>query len=348
MQIVAGSRRHRSYGWTARGEAEPTALSSRSEKAFAKMELDALLQRELTDVLPNSVTSVEVELDLGALELKNQILESFDDLIARKQFRFGILYELTKLRLMLCENGKLRIINKYTGPTDTDYSLKIEILLTKAGFENIAILQQNGHQVVEAIRRPYLVELYRNDLIVREIVEPADCLRCHDFAQEYFYFKDYNYNIEIARQFDLNSDMFAVFDKSNRILAIGRSAARVPGYYCPFMYATEQNGQHIIVPPEFVRFCEVMVLFRDGKMGSIAFKCIVEILLKFYYENAHYDSFWTTYDVTDIYTGVYYKKRFQLSDYHKILVYRDFGGNWNLINTKKIKELYETRRTIFR
>lgn len=83
-------------------------------------------------------------------------------------------------------------------------------------------------------------------------------------------------------------------------------------------------------------------------MGSVAFKCIVEVLLKFYYENAHYDSFWTTYDVTDVYTGTYYKKRFLLSDYHKILVYRDFGGNWNLINTRKIKELYETRRNIFR
>ncbi len=323
-------------------------MSSRSEEAFAKMELDALIQQELTDVLPNSVMSVEVELDLGSLELKNQILESFDDLIARKQFRFGILHELTKLRLMICENGKLRILNRYAGPIDAEYQLKTDILLTKAGFENLSFSERDGRQIIEATRRPHLVELYRNDLTVREIVEPAECLRCHEFAQENFYFKDYNYNIEIARQFDLNSDMFAVFDKSGRILAIGRSAARVPGYYCPFMYATEQNGQHIIVPPEFVRFCEVMVLFRDGKMGSVAFKCIVELLLKFYYENAHYDSFWTTYDVTDVYTGTYYKKRFLLSDYHKILVYRDFGGNWNLINTKRIKELYETRRNIFR
>lgn len=232
-----------SLGRTVRGEAEPTALSSRSEEAFAKMELDALIQQELTDVLPNSAMSVEVELDLGSLELKeDQIIESLDNLIARKQFRFGILHELTKLRLMICENGKLRILNRYAGPFDDEYQLKTDILLTKAGFENLSFSERDGQQIIEATRRPHLVELYRNDLTVREIVEPVECLRCHEFAQENFYFKDYNYNIEIARQFDLNSDMFAVFDKGGRILAIGRSAARVPGYYCPFMYATEQNG----------------------------------------------------------------------------------------------------------
>ena len=137
-------------------------------------------------------------------------------------------------------------------------------------------------------------------------------------------------------------------DKSGRIYSIVRCAARVPGYYCPFMYAVDEDGQHIVIPSEYTRFCEIMVLFRDGEMGSVAFKRSIEFIAKFNYKIAHYDSFWTTYDLTDTYTGTYYKTRFMLSDYHKILIYRDFGGKWNLINTRKIRELYDSRFKLLR
>ena len=327
---------------------DTTAGHTPSKKAQIKMDLDVLAKLELADVLPNSEAAVTIEIDLKDLELRYQVHETFDDLIARKQHRSGLLYELLKLRLMLQESGSLRLINRYRGVIDPGYRLRVEMLLTKAGFHQFRISNRDGYQVIDAKRRPYLVEQHKHGLTLREIVNPDEIRQCHEFAQEIYYFKDYNYDIEVARQFDLNSDLFSMADKSGRIYSIVRCAARVPGYYCPFMYAIEEDGQHLTVPPEYVRFCEVMALFRDGKMGAVSFKRIVEFLFKFYYEVAHYDSFWTTYDVTDTYTGTYYKTRFMLSDYHKILTYRDFGGKWSLINTRRIKDLYDSRLRIFR
>lgn len=302
---------------------------------------------ELQDVQPDSVAAVETELDLAALDMKNQILDSFDDLIAQKQYRSGLLYELTKLRMMLTDGGQLTLRNRYAGPRDSEYEQRADILLTKAGFDHLRFSERDGRQHIEARRRPYIVEKVKGDQTVREVVAPAESMRCHEFAKEIYYYKDYNYDIDVARQFDLNSDMFALYDNNDQILAIARSAARVPGYSCPFMYATEESGQHIDVPPEYKRFCEIMVLFQNGQAGALAFKRITEYMLAFFYEVARYDSFWTTYDMTDVYTGTYYKTRFMLSDYHKILIYRDFGGKWSLIVTNKIKELYENRFNIF-
>lgn len=312
------------------------------------MMADELAQVTLADIAPDSESSVELVLNLHDLEMRNQVRDSFDDLVARKQDSSGLLYELTKLRLLLRDNGQLRLINTFTGERDSDYRLRAEILLVKAGFHNFQFSDDDGRLVIEATRRPYLTERSRYDMTIREIVRPNESRLCHNFACNFYYYKDYNYDIDLAQQFDLNTDSFAVFDKAGQILAIARCAARVPGYYCPFMYATDEQGEHINIPPEHKRFCEVMVLFQDGKYGAIAFRSIVEFLTAFFHNVAHYDTLWTTYDITDEYTGTYYKTRFYMVEYNKRLTYRDFGSRWNLIYTQRIKDLCNHRHFLFK
>jgi hypothetical protein len=306
-----------------------------------------LLTIDIADIEYECANIIELDMNLCDLEMLNQVRETFDDLIARQQHRSGLLYELAKVRNMLVAGGHLILQNKYTGERDPGYIERANMLLTKAGFQNILSMERDGRLVLEATRRPYLVESIRGDWNIREILRPDETLRCHEFAKHIYYYKDYNYDIEVAKQFDLHSDLFALFDSSGQIIAIARSAARVPGYYCPFMYALDEHKCHIDVPSEYKRFCEIMVLFQDGQAGASAFKRITEYMLGFFHDVAHYDSFWTTYDITDTYTGTYYKTRFMLSDYNRILTYRDFGGRWNLINTTKIKELSDKRYHIF-
>jgi hypothetical protein len=237
---------------------DTTAGHTPSKKAQIKMDLDVLAKLELADVLPNSEAAVTIEIDLKDLELRYQVHETFDDLIARKQHRSGLLYELLKLRLMLQESGSLRLINRYRGVIDTGYRLRVEMLLTKAGFHQFRITNRDGCQVIDAKRRPYLVEQHKNGLTLREIVNSQQKFdQCHEFAQEIYYFKDYNYDIEVARQFDLNSDLFSMADKSGRIYSIVRCAARVPGYYCPFMYAIEEEWS--------TSYCSVLNMFAFAK-----------------------------------------------------------------------------------
>lgn len=312
------------------------------------MKAAELAQVSLADIAPDSQSSIEIALNLHDLEMRSQIRDSFDDLVARKQDRSGLLYELTKLRLLLRENGQLRLINTFTGELDSDYRSRAEILLVKAGFHDFQFSDNAGQLVIAAKRRPYLSELSRYNMTIREIVKPSDIQLCHNFARDFYYYKDYNYDVNLAQQFDLNTDSFAVFDKTDKILAIARCAARVPGYYCPFMYATDEQGEHINIPPEHKRFCEVMVLFQDGKYGAIAFRIIVEFLTAFFHTVAHYDTLWTTYDITDEYTGTYYKTRFYMTEYNRRLTYRDFGSRWNLIYTQRIKDLCDHRHFLFK
>ncbi|MEQ9367243.1 MAG: hypothetical protein RIF32_23630 [Leptospirales bacterium] len=292
---------------------------------------------------------IDLETDLGDLEMKDQITDSFDDLIRQERYRTGNLYDLTKARLLLKPGGDLRLVNAYPGPFDEIYLRNLDILLTKAGFDKIQTRPVDGVLLVSAKRRPILTRQYRFNMTFRELVKPADIMRTHEFAKEIFYYKDNNYDIELSRQFDLNSDVFAVFDGSDELVSLGRVHARVPGYYPPFMYAEITGStEHIKIPARFVRFLEVMSVYREGKFGVIAFKRLIEDLFQYGYEVAHYDSVWTTYDASDQYTGTYYKNRFLFEEFGATLSYRDFGGIWNLIYSDRVKENCENRESLFR
>lgn len=292
---------------------------------------------------------VDLELDLGDLDMKSQIRSSFDDLIASQAYRTGLLFPLTEARLLLQTGGTLNLVNTHSGPTDDAIYLRnLDIMLTAAGFYKIQIGTRDGVQYITAERRPLITRQYRFNMTFRELVRPSEILRSHEFAQEIFYYRDNNYDIELSRQFDLSSDIFAVFDGSDQIVSMGRAHTRVPGYYPPFMYAVhEDSGEHVIVPDQFVRLLEVMSVYREGKFGVIAFKRLIEDLFQYGYEVAKYDSAWTTYDASDHYTGTYYKTRFLFEEFGARLCYRDFGGSWNLIYTDRIKENCENRSTMF-
>lgn len=290
----------------------------------------------------------DLELDLGSLEMKSQISDSFDDLIASQAYKTGLLFPLTEARLKLQSGGTLALINNYRGEIDEIYLRNLNVLLTAAGFFKIQVEPRDGVQYITAERRPLITRQYRFNMTFRELVKPSEILRSHEFAQEIFYYRDNNYDIELSRQFDLSSDIFAVFDGSGQIVSMGRAHTRVPGYYPPFMYAVlEKSGEHVTVPDNFVRLLEVMSVYREGKFGVIAFKRLIEDLFQYGYEVAGYDSAWTTYDASDQYTGTYYKTRFLFEEFGARLMYRDFGGSWNLIYTDRIKENCENRSTMF-
>ncbi|MCR9141780.1 MAG: hypothetical protein NXI24_05975 [bacterium] len=292
---------------------------------------------------------IDLEMDLGDLEMKDQITDSFDDLIRAERYRTGNLYDLTKARLLLKTGGDLKLVNTHPGPYDEIYLRNVDILLTKAGFEKIETRPVDGVLLISAVRRPIITRQYRFNMTFRELIKPADIMRTHEFAKEIFYYKDNNYDIHLSRQFDLNSDVFAVFDGSEELVSLGRVHARVPGYYPPFMYAEISGSQeHVRIPPRFVRFLEVMSVYREGKFGVIAFKRLIEDLFQYGYEVAHYDSVWTTYDASDQYTGTYYKNRFLFEEFGETLSYRDFGGTWNLIYSDRVKENCENRESLFR
>ncbi len=292
---------------------------------------------------------IDLEMDLGDLEMKDQITDSFDDLIQAQRYRTGNLFDLTKARLLLKAGGQLRLVNTYPGPYDAIYLRNLDILLTKAGFTDLQTRAVDGVLLVSATRRPVITKQYRFNMTFRELIKPADIMRTHEFAKEIFYYKDNNYDIELSRQFDLNSDVFAVFDGSDELVSLGRVHARVPGYYPPFMYAEiTDTGEHVRIPPRFERLLEVMSVYREGKFGVIAFKRLIEDLFQYGYEVAHYDSVWTTYDASDQYTGTYYKNRFLFEEFGVRLSYRDFGGEWNLIYSDQVKENCENRESLFR
>jgi hypothetical protein len=298
--------------------------------------------------LLQQTSEVKAELDFGKLALQNQIQETFDDLIVRESYRSGNLYELYKLRLMLKAGGKLYLRNVYSGDTGPDYILRQEILLNKSGFIDIACSQKDNVIEIEAVRRPVEIQELEYGLKIVEVVEPDEVLNCHEFAGKFYYFKDFNYDLDVARQFDLNADLFVVYDTYGEIYSIARCIVRTPDYYCPFMYATDTEGNHYRVPDEHLRFCEIMALYKEGKKGVIAFKRLAEYLTQYLYYIGHFNSIWITYDDSDKYTGTYYKNKFIMSEVGVKLIYRDFGGLWNLIVSSEIEKGKDMHKELFR
>jgi hypothetical protein len=185
-------------------------------------------------------------------------------------------------------------------------------------------------------------------MVIREVADPHEIETIHEFAREYYYYKDFNYDLDVVRQFDPNSDVLAVFEPNGTILSIVRSTVRVPGYNVPFMYARQADGRHVEVPENHHRICEIMALYREGKRGIIAFKRLIEYLTQYLYYVARVDSVWTTYDKSDTFTGTYYKNKFLMEDVDVTLVYRDFGGLWQLICSDRIEEGKNLYHRLFR
>jgi hypothetical protein len=294
-----------------------------------------------------SQAALEVGVDFGPLAVADQTREVFADLIPRRLHATGILPRLLDCRRALRDGGELRLANRWRGPIDAGYVAREEMLLNMAGFVEVEVLESEPVHTLRATRRPNVVEEWDHGMVLREVTEPAEILTCHEFAKEIYYYKDYNYDLDVVSAFP-NADMYAVYDFSGRVIAIGRAVVRVPGYNCPFMYALQDDGSHYRVPRERGRIGEVMGLFREGRQGVVAFKRLMQFVASYAYEIARLDSLWTTYDANDQYTGEYYKTKLLMEETGARLRYGDFGGIWVLICTEKMAELRVSRRAMFR
>jgi len=292
--------------------------------------------------------TLELTLDLGNLVLADQVNESFDDLIRQARDVNGNLAPLKKCRHVLREGGKLRLCNPHPGVEDPAYVELQQMLLRVAGFENAIVSDHSSPRVMEAIRRPGIVEEQQYGMVVRELISPEDLAKAHEFARVYYFYKDFNYDLEVARQFDLHTHVFAVYDKANQMVALSRSAMRVPGYNCPFMYALTDAGVHYYVPARYHSIGEVMAIYKEGRDGVFAYKRLMEFIVQYLYLIALPDSIWTTYEGNDPFTGNLYKNKFKMEEMGVRLTYRDFGGKWNLLCTDKIEELHRLHRDLFR
>ncbi len=290
---------------------------------------------------------ITVDLHFDDLQLAARTDESFDDLIARNQYHSGPLVALNELRLELGDNEAVRVAVRGKTPAGVIEERNLNMLFHKAGFENIEYKKECSPPVVECVRRPVYTVPYDYGLFLKELIAPDDILRCHEFARKVYYYKDFHYDYDVTRQFDPNADVFAVVNAEEDILALGRSVIRLPGYTCPFMHATLPDGAHYSVPDRFVRICEVMGLYIEGREGIIAFKKLMESLTQYAYYIAQVDSIWTTYDEIDTYTGTYYRRKLLMESAGVKLSYRDFGGLWNLIYTDRIEELKDVNRNMF-
>jgi hypothetical protein len=307
-----------------------------------------ILKAPFSDLQHDSLEAMEATLDLGELSLSGQVTESFDDLVHKERFRTGNLFPLKKCRHVLREGGTLRLRNTYSGAFDEEYQELQKLLLCSAGFVDVVPTGEVSPFVVEARKRPAMVEEQEFGMVIREIMTPDELALTHEFAREYYFYKDFNYDIEVTRQFDLHTDVYAVYDKAGQIVALARCAMRVPGYNCPFMHATTDDGSHYTVPEQFRRIGEMMAIYKEGRDGVVAFKRLMEFLTQYIAYVACADSIWTTNDVTDPYTGNYYKSKFLMHDMGVRLTYRDFGGKWNLLCTDKVQELGKLHRELFR
>lgn len=312
------------------------------------MEQMELLQADIADLRQGSLDTLEVTLDLGDLVLLDQVNESFDDLIRQERDHTGILAPLRKARHVLREGGRLLLHNPHPGADAPAYQALQEMLLRTAGFTDAIVNGQAGSLLVEATRRPGVVEEQEYGMVVREIISPEDLARTHEFARDYYFYKDFNYDYEVARQFDLHSHVFAVYDKANQMVALSRSAMRVPGYNCPFMYAVSDAGGHYRVPERFRTIGEVCAIYKEGRDGVFAYKRMMEFIVHHLYLIALPDSIWTTYEVNDPFTGNLYKNKFKMEEMGVRLTYRDFGGKWNLLCTDKMQELHALHHDLFR
>lgn len=294
-----------------------------------------------------SLDEIEVALDLGELRIAEQTSESFDDLIARQARDPGLLLPLSKCRHVLRVGGTLRLTNAYGGLVDPRYGERAEILLNAAGFVEVTV-SDGSPLVVQGRKRAPVREEHEFGMVVRELVTPEEIARSHEFARKYYFFKDFNYDLEVTRQFDLHTDTIASCDKNGEIVALARVALRVPGYNCPFMYAVTEDGSHYRVPSRFRRIGEVMAIYKEGRSGVVGYKRLMEFITQYAPQIAHADGIWTTNDVNDPYTGNYYKTKFKMEEMGARLTYRDFGGKWNLLCTDKIEELEQIHRGLFR
>ncbi|HVP19730.1 MAG TPA: hypothetical protein VMU36_12090 [Spirochaetia bacterium] len=294
-----------------------------------------------------SQDSLELSLDLGDLLLLDQVTESFDDLIAREQYRYGPLFKLKECRVTLRPGGTLNLTNTHQGVLDASYLRRQEMLLRVAGFTDMTVVGGSPF-MVQAVRRPAVVEEQEYGMVVRELITAREILSSHEFAREYYFYKDYNYDYEVARQFDLHSDVYAVYDKTDEMVALARAAVRSPGYYCPFMYAITEDGSHFRLPERCHVIGEIMAIYKEGKSGVVAYKRLMEFLTQYACHIARADTILTTYAVNDPYTGNYYKSKFMMDEAGVALTYRDFGGKWILLWTDKILELSKLHRDLFK
>jgi hypothetical protein len=311
------------------------------------MEQMDILQAPFSDLRHDSLEAVEISLDLGELSLSSQVSESFDDLIRQERSDTGNLFPLRKCRHVLREGGTLRLTDTHPGAGDERYQELLTVLLRAGGFTDVTPIG-NRPVVVQARKRPAMKEEQEFGMVVREIMTPEDLALTHEFAHEYYFYKDFNYDLVVTRQFDLHTDVFAVYDDAGQIVALARCAMRVPGYNCPFMHAIADDGGHYRVPDRFRRIGEMMAIYKEGRDGIVAFKRLMEFLTQYIAYVACADSIWTTNDVTDPYTGNYYKSKFLMDDMGVRLSYRDFGGKWNLLCTERVPELGKLHRELFR
>ncbi len=313
-----------------------------------EMEQTDLLKASAADLPMGSLDDLAVTLDLGELVLDSQISDSFDDLIRKAMDRSGNLVPLRKCRHLLREGGRLRLTNPHPGAAAPAYRELQEILLRTAGFTDFIVGDHASPLLMEATRRPGIVEEQEYGMVVREIINPQDLAKTHDFARDYYFYKDFNYDLEVARQFDLHTHVFAVYDKGHQMVALSRSAMRVPGYNCPFMYAVSDAGEHYRVPDHFRSIGEVCAIYKEGRDGVFAYKRLMEFIVHHLYLIALPDSIWTTYEVNDPFTGNLYKNKFKMEEMGVRLTYRDFGGKWNLLCTDKMLELHALHHNLFR
>ena len=312
------------------------------------MERTDILRAESTNLKPRSEDVIDVTLDLGELVLDERTDDTFDDLISKGTGRGGNLLSLKKCRHVLRDGGQLRLSNPHTGAAEPGYMELQEMLLRAAGFTDMRPVNGSAPLVMECTKRPPVVEEEDLGITVREIVDPEDVQKAHAFAHDYYYYKDFNYDFEVTRQFDLQTDIFAAYDKTSDLVALARCALRVPGYNCPFMYAVTEDGSHYRIPSRYRRSGEVMAIYKEGKHGVVGYKRLMEFLTQYALHIAHADSIWTTNEVNDPYTGNLYKNKFMMEEMGAKLTYRDFGGKWNLLCTDKILELSAIHRGLFR
>ena len=294
----------------------------------------------------NSVDEVELTIDLGELIMLNTANETFDDLLKKKNTNTGNLFILSRIRLMLHENGIFTLINTYNGTIDKSYLTRMNILLNKAGFIDIKTKNHIGSIKIKSIRRPLISKKLGYGMTFKEVLDPWEISRCHQFTKDYYYYKDFNYDLDVVKQFDLNCDHYTVYDEDNEICSIARVITRTPGFCCPFMYATlfgDKSGRHMTIPGKDARIGEVMAIYSAGRKGVVAFK----LLMEYGATIMNFDSLWTTYDEDDEYTGTYYKKKFMMDDTGIKLTYSDFGGAWNLLVGSRLEELKNLNDQIF-
>ncbi len=302
---------------------------------------------DFSDIEFDSIPELELTINLGHLIMNNQITKTFDDLIKETPDKKENLYILSQIRLMLYKEGKLRIVNSYTGNINDSYIKRMTILLNNAGFIDIKIKEQKNLQIIDCVKRPLESKELGNGLVFKEIIHPDEISKCHQFAKDFYYYKDLNYDLNVVKKFDLNCDTYVVYDSDNEICSFSRIIRRTPGYYCPFMYATiagEKDNKHFTIPGEDEQIGEVMAIYAAGRKGVVAFKRMMEYgasIMKF-------DSMWTTYDDDDEYTGTYYKNRFLMKSTGIKLNYSDFGGSWNLLVTDKMAEMKKFHDQIFK